>query len=371
MNGPPLPLVDLRREFAEVGEECLAAVRKVAEEGIFVLGEELAAFEREFAASCGARHCVGVGNGGDALYLAYRALGIGPGDEVVMPAWTFMATLDGATRLGARPVLVDVDPATHEPTVEAFKEAIGPRTRALVAVHFYGQPADMAPLRELCDARGLALVEDVAQAHGATVGGKRVGSWGDAACFSFYPAKNLGAWGDGGAVTTNRPELAERIQVLRSYGSPRKYHHVEVGINSRLDPLQAAVLRVKLRRLERWNAQRRAAAQRYRNLIPEGAGAGLQHPTEAPWGGHVYHVYVTRHPRRDALAEHLLARGIETVVHYPTPPHLLPAYKHLGLGPGSFPHTERAAREVLSLPMFPQLTEQDQRRVAGAVAPFR
>jgi dTDP-4-amino-4,6-dideoxygalactose transaminase len=363
-----IPLVDLRREFAEVGPACLDAARRVAEQGAFILGGELERFERNFAEYCEADQCVGVGNGGDALYLALRALGDGPGDDVLTPAWTFVATLDGITRAGAKPVLLDNAPGTFWPAAEQYERALTPRTRALLPVHLYGQPVDLAPLRELCDRKGIALVEDAAQAHGAPHRGKTVGSWGDAACFSFYPAKNLGAWGDGGAVTTNSAQLAEKLRVLRNYGSPQKYVHVEVGLNSRLDPLQAAVLGVKLEHLDRWNQLRRGHAALYRQLL-EGL-PGLTLPREQPWGGHVYHVYPVRHARRDALQQHLQERGVGTVIHYPTPTHLLPAYKHLGHGPGSFPEAERCAREVLSLPMFPQLQREDVEQVAAAVRGF-
>jgi dTDP-4-amino-4,6-dideoxygalactose transaminase len=363
-----IPLVDLKREYQEVGLACLDAARKVAEQGAFILGPELERFERAFAEYCGAQQCIGVGNGGDALYLALRALGIGPGDEVVTPVWTFIATLDGISRVGAKPVLLDNAPGQFLPGTEQYRAAITTHTKALLPVHLYGQPVDLAPLRELCDAKGLALIEDAAQAHGAHYRGGRVGSVGDAACFSFYPAKNLGAWGDGGAVVTSRPEVAERIRVTRNYGSPRKYQHEEVGLNSRLDPLHAAVLNVKLGHLDRWNQLRRAHAARYRELLADVPGLAL--PREQPWGGHVYHVFVTRHPRRDALMEHLRKHGVGTVIHYPVPNHLAPAYQHLGKGPGSFPEAERCAKEVLSLPMFPQLTDDDLQHVAKAVRGF-
>jgi dTDP-4-amino-4,6-dideoxygalactose transaminase len=362
-----LPLVDLRREYAEVGQACLDAARRVAERGAFILGPALEQFERAFAAYCGTRECVGVGNGGDALYLALRALGVGPGDEVLVPAWTFVATWDAVSRAGAKLVPLDGAPGDFAPGSEQYRAAVTPRTRALMPVHLYGQPVDLQPLRELCDEKGMALVEDAAQAHGARYRGKRAGSVGDLACFSFYPAKNLGAWGDGGAVCTGRPELAERLRTLRNYGAPRKYQHEEVGVNSRLDPLQAAVLSVKLQRLDRWNELRRQLAEAYRELL---AGSGAALPAERPWGGHVYHLFVVRHARRDALQQHLGRQGVGTGVHYPIPNHLLASYKHLGLGPGSFPEAERAAREVLSLPMFPQMTRADVERVARAAAGF-
>jgi dTDP-4-amino-4,6-dideoxygalactose transaminase len=353
---------DLKPQYAAIKDEIDAALRRVLGGGWYVLGPEVEAFEAEFAAYCGARYAVGVGSGTEALHLALWACNLQPGDEVVTVAHTAVPTINAISLTGARPVFVDVDPATRTMDPAAVAAAITPRTRALLPVHLYGHPADMAPLQALAREHGLALIEDAAQAHGAEYRGTRAGRLGDLAAFSFYPTKNLGAYGDGGMVVTDDPALAERLRLLRNYGQTDRYHHQIEGLNSRLDELQAAVLRVKLRHLDAWTAARRERAARYaarlRNVAP---------PTEAPWAHHVYHLYVVTVPRREAVQAALAAAGIGTLVHYPIPAHLQPAYAHLGVARGSLPVTERLADEVLSLPLYPELAFEHIDEVAAAL----
>ncbi|MBC7227095.1 MAG: DegT/DnrJ/EryC1/StrS family aminotransferase [Thermoflexales bacterium] len=362
-----IPPFDLTRQYAGLKEEIDAAIARVLARGRFILGEEVAAFEEEFAAACGVAHAVGVASGTDALYLALRACGIGPGDKVITVSHTAVATVAAVELAGARPVLVDVDPRRYTMDPAKVEERITPRTRAVLPVHLYGCPADLAPLLEIARRHGLFLIEDCAQAHGARYRGRPVGSWGDVAAFSFYPTKNLGAFGDGGAVVTNDPALAERVRLLREYGWAQRYVSHIRGTNSRLDELQAAVLRVKLRHLESWNERRRQIAALYAEYLTELAGQGLVLPGEPEDSWHVYHLYVVRHPRRDALQAFLRERGIGTLVHYPVPVHLQPAYADLGYPAGSLPVSETLAREVLSLPMYPELTDEEVRQVAEAV----
>jgi dTDP-4-amino-4,6-dideoxygalactose transaminase len=362
-----VPFLDLKGQYQELAPEIEPAVRRVLAGASYILGDEVAAFESEFASYLGARHAVGVSNGLDALRLALMALDVGPGHEVITASNTFIATALAITSVGARPVLVEPDEATHAIEAGAIERAIGPCTRAILPVHLYGLPARMGPILALARARGLAVVEDACQAHGAMVDGRRAGTLGDLGCFSFYPGKNLGAYGDGGAVVTDRPDLAARLSRLRNYGQERKYHHVEPGYNHRLDEIQAAILRVKLRRLDGWNERRRAHAAAYARAL---AGAPLVLPRVPEGRTHVFHLHVVRSERRDALQQHLTARGIGTLIHYPVPIHLQPAYRSLALGPGTFPLAERLAREVLSLPMFPELTGGQIDEVAGAVREF-
>jgi dTDP-4-amino-4,6-dideoxygalactose transaminase len=364
-----VPFHDLRPQHEGLADDLRAAVHRVLGRGWFVLGPEVEAFEAAFAAYHGAPHAVGVANGTDAVELALRAAGVGPGDEVITVAHTAVATVCAVERAGATPVLVDIDPHTFTLDVAAARAAVTPRTRAVVPVHLYGHPADLAGLTELARWAGLLLVEDCAQAHGARYRGRPVGTYGDLAAFSFYPTKNLGACGDGGAVLTRDAALAERLRRLRHYGQTDRYHHAERGVNSRLDEVQAAVLGVKLAALDRHNDARRALADRYRCGL-----AGVQVPGEYPDGDavrHVYHLYVVRHPRRDALRARLAERGVGTLVHYPVPVHRQPAYADLGYRPGSLPHTERAAREVVSLPLYPGLTAARQDQVIEAVRASR
>lgn len=365
-----IPVMSLAAQYAAIKEDVDAAVARVLASGWFVLGEEVAAFEREFAAYCGVEHAIGCGNGTDAILLALKALGVGPGDEVITTPMTAAFTGFAIQHAGATPVFVDIEPGTANLNPALIEAAITPRTRVLMPVHLYGQAADLAPMAEIARRRGLHLVEDAAQAHGAMHDGRRVGSVGVVGCFSFYPSKNLGAAGDGGAVTTNDPQIAAHIRALRHGGQQGTYNHVMRGYNSRLDELQAAVLRVKLTHLDDWNAARRAHAHRYGELL-SGAGVGL--PGEragATPEGHVWHLYALRHPRRDALAAYLKERGIGTGIHYPKALPQQPAFADLGISPGTYPVAERQAREELSLPMFPELTAADVRHVADAVRAF-
>jgi dTDP-4-amino-4,6-dideoxygalactose transaminase len=362
-----VPFLDLRAAYEELRGEIDAAVSRVTASGYYLLGPEIEAFEREYAAYTGAAHCVGVGNGLDALQLALRAMDVGPGDEVIVPSNTYIATWLAVTYSGATPVPVEPDPRTYNLDPARVADAVTPRTRALVPVHLYGQPADMAPLLEIARERGLRVLEDAAQAQGARYRGRRVGAMGDVVAWSFYPGKNLGALGDAGAVTTDDPALAERIRMLRNYGSRVKYVNEEQGFNSRLDEVQAAVLRVKLARLDEWNARRARLASLYREAL---AGTELTLPHVPEWADPAWHLFVVRGARRDALQRHLAERGVGTLIHYPVPPHLQGAYRGLGFGEGSFPVSEAIHREVLSLPIGPHLAGDDAARVAAAVGEF-
>lgn len=363
-----VPFLDLEGLHATIREELSAAWRRVTEGGQFIMGDELAAFEDEFARYCEAEHCIGVGNGLDALTLILRALDIGPGDEVIVPSMTFVATWLAVSEAGAVPVPVEPEAGAFSIDPEAVKARITPRTRAIMPVHLYGQPADMTALAAIAQRHSLALIEDAAQAHGARHRGRRVGNLGTAAGFSFYPGKNLGALGDGGAVVTSDRMLAERVRRLRNYGSSRKYLHEERGVNSRLDELQAALLRVKLRHLDEWNAARRGAVSRYRNAL---ADAPVALPSEASHAESVWHLFVIRSRARDSLQSHLAARGVNSVIHYPVPPHLQGAYRDCGWAKGSLPRAERLAAEVLSLPMGPNLTPAQIEAVSAAVLSFQ
>ncbi|MDT9592549.1 DegT/DnrJ/EryC1/StrS family aminotransferase [Nocardioides zeae] len=363
---PTVPLMDLVAQHAEVADEVRAGVEDVMRRAAFVGGPEVRAFEEAYAQFVGARHCIGVANGTDALELALRAVGVGPGDEVVLPANTFVATAEAVSRIGAVPRPVDVDDERLLLDAEAVAAAVGPRTRAIVPVHLFGRVVPMEPVEAVAAAHGLRVVEDAAQAQGAHRAGRSAGALGDAAATSFYPGKNLGAAGDAGAVTTGDEEVAARVRLLAAHGSPRKYVHDVVGMNSRLDTVQAVVLSAKLRRLARWNELRREASRRYDALLADVAGVRLS-PGD-PEATDVQHLYVVRVPHRDRVWASLREAGVEAGVHYPTPVHLTGAYRHLGLGPGSFPVAERAAGEILSLPLFPQITEAQQERVAACLA---
>jgi dTDP-3-amino-3,4,6-trideoxy-alpha-D-glucose transaminase len=359
-----IPFLDVAAAYAELSDELDEAARRVMASGQFILGPEVTAFEEEFAAYCGSRHAIGVGNGLDALRLVLLGYGVGPGDEVIVPANTFIATWLAVSAAGATPVAVEPEPETHNVTAAGIEAAITPSTRAIMPVHLYGQPADMDAIVALGRSRGIPVIEDAAQAQGARYKGRRAGALADAAGFSFYPGKNLGALGDAGAVTTDDDELAERVRMLRNYGSKVKYHHDEQGTNSRLDSLQAALLRIKLRRLDDWNDRRRAVAERYLARL---AGSGeLVLPAVAEYAEPVWHLFVVRHPRRDELQSRLADAGVDTIIHYPIPPHLSGAYaSHRSQRP--LPLTERLAGEVLSLPMGPHLPLEDADRVADAV----
>ena len=360
-----IPLVDLVADDRELRADLDAAMRRVVDEGSFVLGAELESFEREFAAYCGARHAIGVGSGLDALALALQARGIGPGDEVITAANTFIATALAVSRAGATPVFVDCSESDLCLDPARLESAITPRTRAVIPVHLYGRLAAVDEIRDVARRHDLFLLEDAAQAHGAAKDGRRAGSFGDAAGFSFYPSKNLGAYGDGGAVVTDDDELADRVRMLRHLGQRTKSRHEVLGTNSRLDTLQAAVLRVKLRALDRRNEARRRSADRYRTRLADLPLVVPQAPLEP--SRHVYHLFVVRVAARDLVQQRLAAAGIQTGVHYPRPVHLQEAYLNLGIPPGSCPVAEALSNEVLSLPMFPSLTEDQIDRVGSAL----
>jgi len=359
-----IPFVDLKAQYATIRTEVGEAIARVLDSCEFTLGSEVAAFEREFAAYCQAEHGIGVNTGTSALHLALLAAGVGPGDEVVTTPFTFVATVSAICYTGAKPVFVDIDPRSFTIDGNAIEAAISDRTKAIIPVHLYGQPADMAPIMATARRHGLVVIEDACQAHGAEYAGRRTGSLGDLACFSFYPGKNLGAYGEGGMVVTGNAEYARTIRMLRDWGAERKYHHVLKGYNYRLEGIQGAVLRVKLRHLDRWTQARRTAADWCRGLLD---GSGAQLPDEMSYARHVYHVYAIRSPRRQAWQELLLAQGIQTGIHYPVPVHLQPAFADLGYRAGSFPHAEKAADEVLSLPMYPELAFDQCEIVSRAV----
>ncbi|MCC6927961.1 MAG: DegT/DnrJ/EryC1/StrS family aminotransferase [Gemmatimonadaceae bacterium] len=361
---PNVPFYDLGRLHASIRGELDQALARVLDRGTFVLGEEVERFEAEFARVTGTRHCVTVGNGLDAITLALRALGIGPGDEVIVPGWAFIATWLAGTAVGARVVPVDVDATAYTIDPGAVRAAITGRTRAILPVHLYGHPAPMAALRALATRFRLALVEDAAHAHGAAIGGRPVGSFGDAAAWSFYPGRNLGALGDGGAITTNDAQLAARVRSLRNYGSAMKYVHDELGVHSRLDALQAAVLRTKLPHLPIWNAARRSIVQRYRAAFD---GTELILPVAADNITHAWHLFVVRCDARDGVRDALARCGIECLVHYPIPPHRQLAWAGTSLERLELPVTERLSETVLSLPLSPTMTASDVDRVIDGV----
>jgi len=359
-----VPYLDLKAQYRSIKPEIDEAIARVMDSCQFVLGGEVAAFEKEFAAYCCARECIALNSGTSALHLALLAAGIGPGDEVITVPFTFIASVAAILYTGARPVLVDIDRRMFAMDPSAIEAAVTPRTKAILPVHLYGQTADMDPILDVARRHGLVVIEDAAQAHGAKYKGRAAGSIGDIACFSFYPAKNLGAYGEGGAVTTSNAEYAQTVRMLRDWGQDRKYHHLLHGYNYRMEGLQGAILRVKLRHLEAWTEARRLIAHRYDQLL---SGCGLQLPVEMPGSRHVYHLYTLRAGDRDGLQAALLAEGIQTAIHYATPAHLQPAYARLGYSKGSLPQAEAAAREVLSLPMYPELSSQAAVEVAAAV----
>ncbi|MCH8203623.1 MAG: DegT/DnrJ/EryC1/StrS family aminotransferase [Candidatus Hydrogenedentes bacterium] len=362
-----IPFVDLKKQFRALESEMREAIDRVLVRAWFVLGEELDTFEGAFAKYLGAKHAVGVGSGTDAIHLALRAAGIGPGDEVITVANTAVPTLTGICACGASAVLVDIDPTTFTLDPALIAEAITSNTKAIVPVHLYGHPCDMDAILAVAQKHSLVVIEDCAQAHGALYKGRPCGTFGEAAAFSFYPSKNLGAYGDGGAVVTNNPDIDERLRKLRNYGESERYHHECQGVNSRLDEIQAAVLGVKLPHLDAWNAARRQHAKQYRDGLE---GLPLRLPTEAEWATHCYHLYVVRSQERDGLREHLRAEGIGTQLHYPVPIHFQEAYACLGKASGSFPESESAASEVLSLPMYPELTSDAIETVARAIKDY-
>jgi len=361
------PFLDLKAINAVHRAGLLAAFERVLDSGWYIMGAELQAFEREYASWCGAEHAVGVANGLEAMSLVLRAWGVGPGDEVIVPSNTYIATWLAVTHVGATPVPVEPDERSFNIDPARIEAAITPHTRVLLPVHLYGRPADMAPIIGIARRRGLRVLEDGAQAHGARYRGQRLGAHGDAVAWSFYPGKNLGALGDGGAVTTNDPQLAERLLALRNYGSRVKYHNNEIGWNSRLDELQAALLRAKLPALDDENRRREAVARHYLRGLQGLQLSGLVLPNETSADTSAWHLFVIRHPQRDRLAAELAKAGIGTVIHYPVAPHLQPAYAALGLGAGSLPFSERLHAEVLSLPIGPTQTVDQTEDVVRAV----
>jgi dTDP-4-amino-4,6-dideoxygalactose transaminase len=367
LNRSPVrvPFSDMRAQFAQIRSEVVEAMTEVADSGGYILGPKVAAFEAEFAAAHKVKHCVAVNTGTSALHLALIAAGVESGDEVITIPMTFIATSWAISYCGATPVFVDVDPATYTMDAEQVAEKITSRTKAILPVHLYGQPADLWALREIADAHGLALIEDAAQAHLARYRGRPVGGFGRAAGFSFYPGKNLGALGEGGAVVTNDDQMATRMRALRDHAQTQRYYHAEIGFNYRMDALQGAVLSIKMKHLDRWTAQRCALAERYLRLLRD---LPIDLPCVAADRDPVWHLFVVLHPERDRIRTELEARGIQTGLHYPTPVHLQPAYKSLGYGPGAYPVSERVGRECFTLPLFPEMTEEQQDAVVEALA---
>ena len=363
----PIPYLDLAAQLRPLRKEIDAAIAKTLDNCTFCLGPDVAQFEKDFAAYCGAKHALALNSGTSALHLALLLLNIGPGDEVITTPYTFVATSWAISYVGATPVYVDIDEQTFNLDPRLVEQAITPRTKAILPVHLYGQACDLDALREICQKHKLALVEDAAQAHGSKFKGKKIGTFGEISCFSFYPTKNAGACGEGGALVTNNDAFAARARALREHGSTVKYYHDEVGYNYRMEGIQGAVLGVKLKHLDTWNSARRGIARQYHELL---AGTPLRLPTEAPFAESIYHLYVVRHPRRDELKKHLEAYKIGCALHYPLPLHLQKCYASLGYKPGHFPISEQAAQECLALPIYPELTEVQIHRVAATIKDF-
>lgn len=359
-----IPILDLVETHRQIQEEIDEAVKRVVASGWYIGGPEVQAFEEDFAAYCGAGHCVGVGNGLDALHLSLRALEVGPGDEVIVSSNSYIATVLAVSMTGATPIMVEPDPLTHNLNPSAIEAAITPRTRVVLPTHLYGQPADLDPILEVVRAHDLKLVEDAAQAHGASYKGRRIGAHGDVVAWSFYPTKNLGALGDAGAVTTNQSEIAQRIRRLGNYGATTRYVNEVKGFNSRLDPIHAAVLRVKLQHLDEWNERRRAIAAFYQSALPS---SGLILPYVPNGFDPAWHLFVVRSPNRSELQAHLADAAVETQIHYPIPPHLQQAYADFSYSRGNFPIAEMLADEVLSLPIGPHLSMEQAERVAEVI----
>jgi dTDP-4-amino-4,6-dideoxygalactose transaminase len=362
----PIPPLDLKAQWLSIKDEISAAINAVVESQHFILGPQVQALEEEVAKYCGTKFAVGVASGTDALLLALHAAGVGPGDEVLLPTFSFIATADSVSLLGAIPVFVDIDPSTFAIDAAQLEAKITPRTRAIVPVHLYGHPADMDPINFVAQRRNLKVIEDNAQAIGAEYKDRKTGGLGDLGCISFFPSKNLGAYGDGGMIVTNSETYSTHLRILRNHGSPKKYYATEQGWNSRLDEMQAAILRVKLRHLDNWGLARRKNANSYTKLL-KGA-PGVVTPVEAPWAEHVYHQYTIRVPNRDRVQSALTEQGIGTTVYYPTPMHLQPLFASLGYHEGDLPQAEQAAKEVLSLPIYPELASEQIHRVVAAIA---
>jgi dTDP-4-amino-4,6-dideoxygalactose transaminase len=366
-NVPAIPYLDLRAQLRPIRKELEAAFARTLDNCSFCLGPDVVQFEKDFAEFCGAKHCVGFNSGTSALHVAMKLLDVGPGDEVITTPCTFVATSWAISYVGAKPVYVDIEDATFNLNPKLVERAITPQTRALLPVHLYGHPVDLEPLLSICRRHNLPLVEDAAQAHGAKYRGKRVGTFGALSCFSFYPGKNLGACGEGGALVTNDSGFAARARALREHGSTQRYFHDEVGFNYRMEGIQGAVLDIKLKHLDAWTRGRRRVAHRYHELL---AGTPLQLPREADYAESAYHLYVVRHPRRDELKKHLEANQIGCALHYPLPLHLQKCYAQLGYKAGDFSVAEKAARECLSLPIYPEMTDEQLERVAHVVQGF-
>jgi dTDP-4-amino-4,6-dideoxygalactose transaminase len=362
-----IPLVDLTAQYHSIKREIDAAVSATLESGHFILGPVVAQFEENIAAYLGVKHAIGLASGTDALVLALRALDIGPGDEVIIPAYTFFATAGAVMSAGAKPVFVDVDPESYQIDVDKIKAAITANTKAVIPVHLYGHPAEMGPIMEIARSHGLRVIEDNAQGFGAEYEGKKTGSFGDIGCLSFFPTKNLGAFGDGGMSVTNDPALADRMRMLRTHGWKKKYFPEELGYNSRLDALQASILQAKLPYLDSWNTKRRELANKYSECF---ASWGIVVPVERAWGKHVYHLYIIRSSRRSELQAFLKNDGVASEVYYPLPPHLAVPCQKLGYKPGDFPCAEKASMETLALPLYPELSASQQEQVIAAIQKF-
>ena len=362
-----ISLVDLTAQYHSIKKEIDTAVLATLESGYFILGPQVVKFEESIAAYLGVQHAIGLASGTDALVIALRALNIGEGDEVIIPAYTFFATAGTVMSVGAKPVIVDVDPQSYQIDVSKIEVAITSKTKAIIPVHLYGHPAEMGPILEIARKHGLKVIEDNAQGFGAEYLGKKTGSFGDIACLSFFPTKNLGAYGDGGAVATNDPALAERMRMLRTHGWKKKYYSEEVGYNSRLDALQAAILQAKFPHLDSWNEKRRELSKRYTEHL---APLGIVTPVEREWAKHVYHLYIIRSEKRDQLQAFLKQKGIASEVYYPIPPHLSVPCKKFGYKEGDFPHAEKAAKETLALPLYPELTLAQQDEVIATIKEF-
>ena len=363
----PIPYLDLRAQMKPLRAELDAAIARTLDNCSFCLGPDVVQFEKDFAKFCGAQHCVAFNSGTSALHIALLLLGVGPGDEVITTPFTFVATSWAISYVGAKPVYVDIDDATFNLDPKLIEKAITPKTKAIMPVHLYGQPFDVGAILEICRQHKLPLVEDAAQAHGAKFQGKVIGTFGEISCFSFYPGKNLGAAGEGGALVTNNADFAKRARALREHGSTVRYYHDEIGYNYRMEGIQGAVLGVKLPHLEKWTQARRRVAHRYHQLLQD---TPLQLPLEASIAESAYHLFVVRHPRRDDLKAHLDANGVGCALHYPLPLHLQKCYASLGYQAGDFPISEKAGRECLSLPIYPELTDPQLERVAAVVKDF-
>jgi dTDP-4-amino-4,6-dideoxygalactose transaminase len=363
----PIPYFDLPAQLRGIRKDIDAAIARTVDRCSFCLGPDVAEFEKNFARFCGAEHCVGFNSGTSALHVAMLLLGVGPGDEVITTPATFVATSWAISYVGARPVYVDIDDATFNLDPDMIERAITPRTKAVMPVHLYGHPFDLDAVLEICRRRGLPLVEDAAQAHGAKYKNRIIGTFGAISCFSFYPGKNLGACGEGGALVTNNAAFAARARALREHGSTARYYHDEVGFNYRMEGIQGAVLGVKLKHLDHWTQRRRTIAHTYHDLL---ADTPLQLPREAPYAESAWHLYVIRHPRRDELKKHLESNGVGCALHYPVSLHLQKCYASLGYKAGDFPVAEKAARECLSLPIYPELTDKQVQRIADVIKDF-